>query len=629
MNRRRMGIFRGKCAEQGFTLIELLVVVAIIAIGSAIVLPVLLQAADSARKSKERRTSETENAPTYAVTSAPKSRPAPPSGPLPVLDAVDLQMALTSSYHRIGMDVYTRFQVDCTGQIVLRRPEGAKEDRVALTIPFPENTLEARDVELTIRRPDGVLVPLTDVSYTREGIACTCPIGAMEALTAAVRFTALGREQFDYELPPASRLRAVSITLNLSGTEAHTIPDDALQPTASGPTQIRWQFKNLVSDRRITVLIPGAEAPLARVLTLLRLVALGVLLFGAGFWYLSEQAAPGRLDRFRLGHFLLLALTYSLFYVIFAVLGFHGKLSTSVSMLLSMICSLPLLVFHVARVLDLRFALTRVAPLALFTVVVVVNGVYGGDLRDYVFLGAVIVCLAYVTLTYPAWAAGRETYRRNAQAAYLARCQALTERVTTELNGLMAELSGDDARAREFLRDATGADSATVARLERAREPVQGLVETYGDLVKNLTHLPAAPGGEAVFAYDGLYQDLVRKADTLQSRLAPQAANLRAELVAFEAARKPVRTLESSEAMSTFGESPEAGRPDSGIHCLACGHGVPNAPFCQQCGAPQPRVVTCTACSERTVVPIHLLAADRLLHRLFCPRCGKALPPLP
>ena len=49
---------------------------------------------------------------------------------------------------------------------------------------------------------------------------------------------------------------------------------------------------------------------------LFRFVGLAVLLFGAGFWYLSEQHKPGALNGFRWSHFLLLATIYSLFFVI-------------------------------------------------------------------------------------------------------------------------------------------------------------------------------------------------------------------------------------------------------------------------------------------------------------------------
>ena len=64
--------------------------------------------------------------------------------------------------------------------------------------------------------------------------------------------------------------------------------------------------------------------------------------------------------------------------------------------------SLPLLGLHVARVMDRDFALTRAMPLALFTLAMVINVVYGGWARDYVFMGAAAAGFAFVTATLPA-----------------------------------------------------------------------------------------------------------------------------------------------------------------------------------------------------------------------------------
>ncbi|MBI5883808.1 MAG: hypothetical protein HZB91_11980, partial [Elusimicrobia bacterium] len=180
-----------------------------------------------------------------------------------------------------------------------------------------------------------------------------------------------------------------------------SIPQYGLQPTSIEGASVSWASTNLVSDRDIIVEIPEARGPLGKVSLLFRFVGLAVLLFGAGFWYMNEKLSPGRLDNFGWGNFTLLTLTYCLFFVNFAVLGYHGDIETWPALAAAALTSLPLLVLHVSRLIDLRFALTRTLPLAGLTLGLVVNGVYGGGVRDYVFMGAAYIVIAYLALTFP------------------------------------------------------------------------------------------------------------------------------------------------------------------------------------------------------------------------------------
>lgn len=585
--------------RRGFTLIELLVVVVVIAIISGLLLPVFIQAADRAR-----RADITQAAARSEQMRADTNRSRVPTGPVPIVDSVAMNMALASSYHRLAMDVFTRFRVDCKGRIVFRRPDSSGDPHVMLVIPFPDNSLDVRDVQLKVFRPDTTTdVTPTDVVYNKRGIYCSLTMDPAIPLAADVSFTALGREQFDYALPPARQLRSVAITLDLTGTDERTVPDDSLQPTFSSPTRLRWEFQNLVSDRQITVRIPGAQAPLARMLLLSRLVALAVLLFGTGFGYLSEQAKPGQLRGFRLGHFLLLALTYSLFFVIFGVLEFHGGPGTPVSMGVAALFSLPLLVLHVSRVLSLRFAVTRVVPLAIFTTGLVVNGVYGGPVRDYVFIGAAIFVITFLTLTFPSWAAGRERYRQEQEAAYALRRRALAETIMVDLGTRIGVLSGAGARATEYARSAQDGELAEGAsRLQRAWQTVSGLVKEYEELEKRLSYVPERPSLDSSESCS----NLERSASVFGDRLEQSLAYLQAEIAAFQSMLRSQAT--------------PAGSAET--HCPACGHEVPDAPFCQVCGAARPIDTACPGCGNHVMVPVHLISDERQSSPVFCNHCG-------
>lgn len=389
---------RKRHGRPAFTLIELTVVVVIVSFLFAVIIPLFLRPGH-----KKPPAPGTEAAQQHLVRRPPAPRAGLPTADLPELDGVAATIQLIVSEQRVGIDVFTHYDAHYHARFLVRRPG---EGPIRLEVPFPEGTIEARDVALRMETPAGLREP-TGVGYGPAGIRW---VGAPPAVVTPfeVDFVTRGGDTFAYNLPPAARTRSLDVSVEIAGASGFVVPDSSLQPTSVGPGGLQWRMRNLVTDRPLRIALPVADTPLGRAMHLFRLAGVALLLFGAGFWYLGDLRKPGQLNDFRWGHFLLLALTYCTFFVTFAVLEFHGHLATPWSLALAAGISLPLLLLHVSRILGRRFALRDVLPLASVTFGLVVTGVYGSAWRDYVFLVAGVAAVAFVTTTFPAWRAGRE-----------------------------------------------------------------------------------------------------------------------------------------------------------------------------------------------------------------------------
>jgi prepilin-type N-terminal cleavage/methylation domain-containing protein len=538
---------------RGFTLIELLIVVAIMALLLGLALPLMVFGVRGQRPAS----------PSPSIEQAPPSVQAVGALRQPVTESSQFHVELKAFQEVDGWKVRTRYHARVEATYVIRNQDGHE---LELAFPFPAGMTEARSVSLSRSAGDSWVEP-AGVSYDLAAIRWTGPVEPGEALTLRIAYESEGRDAFVYDVAGSGRSGTVNAEIVLVGVERPLVPPQSLPPTEVTPGRLVWSFHHLVTNERIRVELPPGPSPLGRLVQLCQLAALAVLLFGAGFWYLSELDRPGRLDTFRWGHFLLLAGNYSLFFAVFALAGdvAHG-------LPLGAGASLPLLYVHVSRFVDRRFALSRVMPLAVLTLGIVVVAVYLPSLRPVLALGAGALGAAFVTLSYRGFSQKRIAFAEE-------------KRRERERRQLVAQIDGalvDDPAIDEAL--AAAPESPEKARAQAAREHLAARqAEAQG--------LRAEPSPRAV------------------ERIKLQLAQ------ALEAARAALPPLVRLAA-----EAREQGITRR-RHCIDCGMPAGQR-HCGSCGAAQPEEKTCAGCGERSRL---LLKAVALASPVHCGGCGARL----
>ena len=343
-----------------------------------------------------------------------------------------------------------------------------------------------------------------------------------------------------------------------------------------------------------------APRELSPVALLLRLAGIAVLLFGGGFWYAVELRQPGRLDTFRLGHFLLLGATYSLFFVVFAVLGAHD-VDAWLAVAIAAGVSYPLLALHVTAIAGARFALTSALPLALLTTGFVVNGVYGGEVRAYVYLGMLCAGLAFTTWTYPQLARGQERWRDaceqrlTASIASMAPAAGAVRSAVAEARGLLAL---QDPVEHTALRDWVERRLAASTRVLDSHEAMMSRLDTMRGASSRLERNAARAAATSLAA--------TLSAQLEQSRLGLEEAT---------ASLRQQRDHRLRLVPSDLGAE----------HCIACGESCGHgARYCPKCGTACATARACRRCDAVLRLPLHLLRdPTESLQATHCLACGE------
>lgn len=429
-----------KSPRSQFTLIELLVVVAIIGLLSSCLMPSLISAASRAKKSQagpnrapSKTTQSLSQDPISAMITSPEGKIL---RRLEVLSS-ELDVQLTVYHILDGFSASTHYTSQFKGLFVIQQQAPVAPDsgaHLTLQFPFPPGMTEAQDVRFLIAKVEakkGFLKqlsqrPLKDfkepqssqLNFTRNSIVWHGPSRAGQCLAVRIEYTTEGREAFRYapNIEGRSRHLRVKVRVNNSPRSRIPPPSQAMQPTLvedfkdeAGRGQVfQWSLDNAITLLPIVVELPSSQSPLGRLVLLGQLAGLAIFLFGAGFFYLSEGAKPGQLDDFGWSHFLLLAISYFLFFPVFAVLEKHLGFWPATG--LGVVTSLPLMTFHVARFTSWSFALRRSLPWSALTLALVLAGVYLPDDRFMIATASVVLVITYLTLDLERWLEVTDAY---------------------------------------------------------------------------------------------------------------------------------------------------------------------------------------------------------------------------
>ena len=610
-----------KRSAHAFTLIELMIVVVIIGIISAVIIPKLFSYQENTSDLPQLTQKSTTGAPPKALSEALNTI-------IPTTNSADIDVKLVTSSYIHNLAVYTTYDANFNGDFVFSNTHENNEN-IRLYFPFPPDTTQASNVSLKVLKNENYSEP-EKVQYTLEGINWQGTLKKGHLLQVKVEYKAQGYNRYIYDGPGAGRAGTFKLRLNLEGLNSKYIPAETLKPTLTEPQYLVWDFENLVTDRKIIVELPGVMSPMGRIILLAKLAGFAVFLFGLAFIYFSDLKQPGCLDNFRWGHFLLLALNYFLFFIIFMIMTLSGDIQTWVSILISALISLPLLMLHVSRILGKTFAFKYILPMTIYTLAIVFSGVYGGNYRNYLFIALAVIAITFFTLSYKTWSEKRREFSKSKQLQFE------SDLKLQEKNKLLEKRQKELQKTRESIQKKLG-------------DSINHLKNTLRTAEKKQLHINLVLDDNSAHGDNTEYQWLINRHSQFEElnqnslQLFDQQLQIEQQAdheqhrdlcnaLLVEVSRmqqKLTITIDQNEVrlnhFKRFIDQFEQQHDKNQSACIACGFSSPSSSYCPQCGVQRALEIECKHCNVVYRHPIHLLIDDLDVTQLHCMSCGHQL----